>query len=170
MHTNSVCLNHSRIAICAESSDYLHNFKTFQVLWHLWAKNTFNILFDPWGRPIVKASSDNCFRTCRLYVPTFQNKKVSSENNICYWRDWPSGSLMTPVLLLYDFSSFFSGISHMTWNGHNYFLSWREPWHKFEDWDWFNGRNFCRDRCMDLVSFDSPEEFQIFSAIMQRGE
>ena len=23
-------------------------------------------------------------------------------------------------------------------------ISWREPWHKFEDWDWFNARNFCR--------------------------
>ena len=44
----------------------------------------------------------------------------------------------------------------MKWENHNYFLSWREPWHKFEDWDWFNGRNFCRDRCMDLVSFDTP--------------
>jgi len=57
----------------------------------------------------------------------------------------------------------------MTWNGHNYFLSWREPWHKFEDWDWFNGRNFCRDRCMDLVSFDTPGEFQLFSGIMRLG-
>ena len=26
----------------------------------------------------------------------------------------------------------------------NIFRSWREPWHKFEDWDWFNARNFCR--------------------------
>merc|ERR1739848_727790 len=59
-------------------------------------------------------------------------------------------------------------ISHMQWGGHNYFLSWREPWHKFEDWDWFNGRNFCRDRCMDLVSFDTPEEFRIFAAIMKQ--
>ena len=58
----------------------------------------------------------------------------------------------------------------MQWGGHNYFLSWREPWHKFEDWDWFNGRNFCRDRCMDLISFDTPEEFKLFSAIMQKGE
>ena len=57
----------------------------------------------------------------------------------------------------------------MQWGGHNYFLSWREPWHKFEDWDWFNGRNFCRDRCMDLVSFDTPEEFRIFAAIMKQG-
>ena len=63
-----------------------------------------------------------------------------------------------------------AGISHMQWGGHNYFLSWREPWHKFEDWDWFNGRNFCRDRCMDLVSFDTPGEYQLFAAIMQQGE
>merc|ERR1712076_350065 len=59
-------------------------------------------------------------------------------------------------------------ISHMQWGGHNYFLSWREPWHKFEDWDWFNGRNFCRDRCMDLVSFDTPGEFKMFEEIMAR--
>ena len=62
------------------------------------------------------------------------------------------------------------GISHMTWGGHHYFLSWREPWHKFEDWDWFNGRNFCRDRCMDLVSFDTPGEYALFAAIMKKGE
>ena len=66
-------------------------------------------------------------------------------------------------------SNFTIGISHMKWENHNYFLSWREPWHKFEDWDWFNGRNFCRDRCMDLVSFDTPEEFRIFAAIMKQG-
>ena len=61
------------------------------------------------------------------------------------------------------------GISHLQWQGHNYFLSWREPWHKFEDWDWFNGRNFCRDRCMDLVSFDTPGEYELFAAIMKQG-
>jgi hypothetical protein len=59
-------------------------------------------------------------------------------------------------------------ISHMQWGGHNYFLSWREPWHKFEDWDWFNGRNFCRDRCMDLVSFETPGEYRLFSAIARQ--
>ena len=58
----------------------------------------------------------------------------------------------------------------MQWGGHNYFLSWREPWHKFEDWDWFNGRNFCRDRCMDLVSFDKPGEHRLFSAIARQGQ
>lgn len=56
----------------------------------------------------------------------------------------------------------------MQWGGHNYFLSWREPWHKFEDWDWFNGRNFCRDRCMDLVSFDTPGEHRLFAALTRQ--
>ena len=39
-----------------------------------------------------------------------------------------------------------------------------------QDWDWFNGRNFCRDRCMDLVSFDTPGEFKMFEEIMARGK
>merc|ERR1719322_1157520 len=55
----------------------------------------------------------------------------------------------------------------MTWGGHHYFLSWREPWHKFEDWDWFNGRNFCRDRCMDLVSFDSDDEYRLMASVVK---
>ena len=38
-----------------------------------------------------------------------------------------------------------------------------------QDWDWFNGRNFCRDRCMDLVSFDTPGEYLMFEEIMKKG-
>ena len=63
-----------------------------------------------------------------------------------------------------------TGVSHGKLGGHHYFLSWREPWHKFEDWDWFNGRNFCRERCMDLVSFETPLEFKMFEEVMQQGE
>ena len=65
---------------------------------------------------------------------------------------------------------FFVGVSHGKLGTHHYFLSWREPWHKFEDWDWFNGRNFCRERCMDLVSFETPLEFQMFAEVMQQGK
>merc|ERR1712038_1305220 len=72
-----------------------------------------------------------------------------------------------PLLNRPDIEECMKRKSHMKIGNHNYFLSWREPWHKFEDWDWFNGRNFCRDRCMDLVSFDTPEEFRIFAAIMK---
>jgi len=58
---------------------------------------------------------------------------------------------------------------HEKYGGHHYFLSWREPWHKFEDWDWFNARNFCRERCMDLVSFESPQEYRHFATMMYYG-
>ena len=30
---------------------------------------------------------------------------------------------------------------HEKYGNHHYFLSWREPWNKFEDWDWFNARS-----------------------------
>merc|ERR1711971_751208 len=73
-----------------------------------------------------------------------------------------------PLLNRPDIEECMKRKSHMKIGNHNYFLSWREPWHKFEDWDWFNGRNFCRDRCMDLVSFDTPGEFKMFEEIMAR--
>jgi hypothetical protein len=60
--------------------------------------------------------------------------------------------------------------SHFQENGHHYFLSWRSTWHKYEDWDWFNGRNFCREHCMDLVSFDTPGEFELIKKIMARDK
>jgi len=57
---------------------------------------------------------------------------------------------------------------HEKYGGHHYFLSWRESWTKFEDWDWFNARNYCRERCMDLVSFETPEEYRHFALMMHR--
>jgi len=59
-------------------------------------------------------------------------------------------------------------VSHGKLGKHHYFLSWREPWNKFENWDWFNGRNFCRERCMDLISFENAQEFQMFVEVMQQ--
>jgi len=73
-----------------------------------------------------------------------------------------------PLLNRPDIEECMKRKTHMKVGNHNYFLSWREPWHKFEDWDWFNGRNFCRDRCMDLISFDTPGEFKMFEEIMAR--
>jgi len=57
---------------------------------------------------------------------------------------------------------------HEKFGGHHYFLSWREPWTKFEDWDWFNGRNFCRERCMDLISFNTADEYRHFAQVIHK--
>ena len=86
---------------------------------------------------------------------------------------WDSWNAMWKFIFLFLaclFSHCIPGVSHGKLGGHHYFLSWREPWHKFEDWDWFNGRNFCRERCMDLVSFENPTEFRMFEEVMIAGK
>jgi hypothetical protein len=45
--------------------------------------------------------------------------------------------------------------------GHAYWFSWQDndPSVRNAKWDWFNARNYCRKRCMDLVSFESRQEY-----------
>ncbi|CAG0884988.1 unnamed protein product [Darwinula stevensoni] len=46
---------------------------------------------------------------------------------------------------------------HEKFDGHYYYLSWRDP--TFDHFlSWLEGRNFCRRMCMDLVSLETPEE------------
>ena len=52
------------------------------------------------------------------------------------------------------------------YNGKNYWLSWRDPQTANTKWDWFNARNYCRKRCMDLVSFETADEYQHFKGII----
>ena len=52
------------------------------------------------------------------------------------------------------------------YGSHNYYLSWLDPNLASTQWDWFNGRNFCRKRCMDLVSFETQDEYEYFKQIM----
>lgn len=123
------------------------------------------------------ASEEKARRTSWLLVNfKFVDQQSDARGGIlCFFFSWshpinPKLGIMLNNFLPCLYLTTFSGISHMQWGGHNYFLSWREPWHKFEDWDWFNGRNFCRDRCMDLVSFETPGEFRLFSAIARQGQ
>jgi len=45
--------------------------------------------------------------------------------------------------------------------GHLYWFSWQDTDQSIRNtkWDWFNARNYCRKRCMDLVSFESKQEY-----------
>jgi len=47
-------------------------------------------------------------------------------------------------------------------NGRNYWFSWQDSNARVRNtkWDWFNARNYCRKRCMDLVSFETREEYE----------
>ncbi|XP_077293837.1 uncharacterized protein LOC143916568 [Arctopsyche grandis] len=43
-------------------------------------------------------------------------------------------------------------------DGKGYFFSWREPATRNVEEDWLGGRNYCRQRCMDLVSIETQDE------------
>jgi hypothetical protein len=67
------------------------------------------------------------------------------------------------------FKTFSIGLSRPgieRYGNHNYYLSWKDPNLVNTQWDWFNGRNFCRKRCMDLVSFETLDEYEHFKDIM----
>jgi len=48
------------------------------------------------------------------------------------------------------------------YGNHNYLFSWQsnDPRVRSANWDWFNARNYCRKRCMDLVSFETADEYE----------
>ncbi|XP_059490613.1 uncharacterized protein LOC132205534 [Neocloeon triangulifer] len=57
---------------------------------------------------------------------------------------------------------------HERFGGKGYFFSWKEPSTAGQEKDWLDGRNYCRQRCMDLVSPDSkPENDFIKSRIVR---
>ncbi|GJQ86457.1 hypothetical protein Trydic_g10364 [Trypoxylus dichotomus] len=49
-------------------------------------------------------------------------------------------------------------IHERTPDGKGYMFSWREPSLRGVEEDWLGGRNYCRKRCMDLVSLETSAE------------
>jgi len=45
---------------------------------------------------------------------------------------------------------------------HLYYFSWLDTDSRVSNtkWSWFNARNYCRKRCMDLVSFETKNEYR----------
>ena len=63
------------------------------------------------------------------------------------------------------FYLFFAGLNNggiEQYRGRNYLFSWQsnDPSVRSANWDWFNARNYCRKRCMDLVSIETQDEYQ----------
>ena len=56
---------------------------------------------------------------------------------------------------------------------HYYYFSWLDTSDRqlqTGHWSWFNARNYCRKRCMDLVSFETPQEYDWVKGFMDRKE
>merc|ERR1712117_982516 len=56
-------------------------------------------------------------------------------------------------------------------NGRNYWFSWQDSNSRVRNtkWDWFNARNYCRKRCMDLVSFETQQEYDWVKGFIDGG-
>jgi len=56
-------------------------------------------------------------------------------------------------------------------NGRNYWFSWQDSNARVRNtkWDWFNARNYCRKRCMDLVSFETQQEYEWVKGFVDGG-
>ena len=72
---------------------------------------------------------------------------------------------------MYSFLCCFPGLNRQgvqNFNGHNYWFSWQsdDPQLRTAEWDWFNARNYCRKRCMDLVSIETAQEYEWLKAKM----
>ena len=67
--------------------------------------------------------------------------------------------------------STFTGVSKagvQRFGNHYYYFSWLDTDFKLQrgHWSWFNARNYCRKRCMDLVSFETPQEWDWVKGFM----
>ncbi|GJQ65092.1 putative C-type lectin, partial [Trypoxylus dichotomus] len=55
-----------------------------------------------------------------------------------------------------------------SFRGHNYFFSGHVPALAGKKMDWLDGRNLCREYCMDLVSMETQEENNMIFKLIQQ--
>jgi len=57
---------------------------------------------------------------------------------------------------------------NVRFGNHLYWVSWQSNDHRLKtaNWDWFNARNYCRKRCMDLVSIETQREYDFIKGLM----
>ena len=77
------------------------------------------------------------------------------------------GEIPRAVLGALTSPSRLAGQKHEFHNGHNYLMSWRVG---ASPETWFHARNFCRDRCMDLVSMETGAENERIKQLVQQGK
>ena len=68
------------------------------------------------------------------------------------------GLLLIPCLI--------AGPKHFEHDGHHYWFSGKEENYTDHKVDWLDGRNICREYCMDLVSLETPSENDLISKFL----
>lgn len=76
-----------------------------------------------------------------------------------------SASAFSDVFFLFS-----AGPKEFFYRGHNYFYSGHVPALAGRKVDWLDGRNICREYCMDLVSMETQEENNLIFKLIQQSE
>ena len=58
---------------------------------------------------------------------------------------------------------------HFRLGDSGYYASWLEKDTKNLFLNWLDGRNWCRDRCMDLISMETSDEIKVTKLLMKQG-
>lgn len=82
-----------------------------------------------------------------------------------------AGFFVANIHLISFSLSFLSGVNragNQRFGNHLYWMSWQsdDPALRGANWDWFNARNYCRKRCMDLVSIETAAEYEFIKSHM----
>ena len=64
---------------------------------------------------------------------------------------------------------FFLGTVHAHLNNHGYFFSWEDSRTANLEHSWPEAREFCRVRCMELVSLETREENDFVKEHIRKG-
>ena len=63
-----------------------------------------------------------------------------------------------------------AGPKHFEHGGHHYFFSGDEENFTDHKVDWLDGRNICREYCMDLVSLETPSENEMIEKFIRDND
>jgi hypothetical protein len=63
-----------------------------------------------------------------------------------------------------------AGPKQFFFRGHNYFFTGHVPELANRKVDWLDGRNICREYCMDLVSLETQEENNMIFRLIQQSK
>lgn len=73
-------------------------------------------------------------------------------------------------VFFYSLYRLISGPKQFSYKGNNYFFSGHVRELAGRKVDWLDGRNICREYCMDLVSLETQEENNMIFRLIQQSE
>lgn len=96
-----------------------------------------------------------------------RRRYLRAEGTVAFWR---LCSDLRSVNGFFSFVGFVAGPKEFFFKGHYYFFTGHRLELKDKKFDWLDGRNICREYCMDLVSLETQEENNLIFRLIQQSK